>query len=61
MTILNWALWGLIIASVMAILTTGGVIAFDKTTCNRHDRATALMLVSAVVGTVAAGIGSVIA
>lgn len=61
MTILNWALWGLTIASGIAIIVGGGVIAVDKTICGRHDRATALIVIGTVVSAVAGGISVVIA
>jgi hypothetical protein len=49
------------IASISAMVISGGVVAVDKTICSRHDRATTVLLVSTVVGTVSAGIGAVIA
>ncbi|MBW4781906.1 hypothetical protein O4160_15225 [Rhodococcus sp. IEGM 1401] len=61
MTALNWTLWGVFIASISAMVISGGVVAVDKTICSRHDRATTVLLVSTVVGTVSAGIGAVIA
>ena len=61
MTILTWTLWGLTVASMVGIIVGGGVIAVDKTICSRHDRATTVLLVSTVVGTVSAGISGVIA
>lgn len=61
MTALNWTLWGVFIASVSAMVISGGVVAVDKTICSRHNRATTVLLVSTVVGTVSAGIGAVIA
>lgn len=61
MTILNWALWGLLVASVAGMIISGGVTAVDKTICSRHDRATTVLMASAIVGTLAAGIGVVIA
>lgn len=61
MTALKWTLWGVFIASISAMVISGGVVAVDKTICSRHDRATTVLLVSTVVGTVSAGIGAVIA
>ncbi|OZF42304.1 hypothetical protein CH293_26640 [Rhodococcus sp. 14-2470-1b] len=61
MTALNWTLWGVFIASISAMVISGGVVAVDKTICSRHNRATTVLLVSTVVGTVSAGIGAVIA
>ncbi|OZE80115.1 hypothetical protein CH298_26440 [Rhodococcoides fascians] len=61
MTALNWTVWGVFIASISAMVISGGVVVVDKTICSRHNRATTVLLVSTVVGTVSAGIGAVIA
>lgn len=61
MTALNWTLWGVFIASISAMVISGGLVAADKTICSQHNRATTVLLVSTVVGTVSAGIGAVIA
>ncbi|MDV6305326.1 hypothetical protein R3P93_22405 [Rhodococcus cerastii] len=56
MTILNWTLWGLIIASVIGIMAGSGELAYEKFRgcgCAPNQRAIGLLYVSILLGFVA--------
>ncbi|OAK54047.1 hypothetical protein [Rhodococcoides kyotonense] len=56
MTILNGALWGLIIASLVGVMVGGGELAYDQFRgcgCQANQRATGLLYGSILLGFVA--------
>lgn len=56
MTIVNWTLWGLVIASLVGIMVGGGELAYDQFRgcgCQANQRATGLLYGSILLGLVA--------
>ncbi|MDV7991565.1 hypothetical protein [Rhodococcus sp. IEGM 1374] len=56
MTIVNWTLWGLIIASIVGVMVGGGELAYDQFRgrwCQASQRAIGLLYVSILLGFVA--------
>lgn len=56
MTIVNWTLWGLIIASIVGVMVGGGELAYDQFRgcgCQANQRATGLLYASMLLGFVA--------
>ncbi|MDZ7931892.1 MAG: hypothetical protein U5N21_18285 [Rhodococcus sp. (in: high G+C Gram-positive bacteria)] len=56
MTIVNWTLWGPVIASLVGIMVGGGELAYDQFRgcgCQANQRATGLLYGSILLGLVA--------
>lgn len=53
MTIVNWTLWGLVIASLVGVMVGGGELAYDRFRgcgCQADPRATGLLYGSILLG-----------